>query len=191
MGTGWVGGAHRSDLTMAAGWTMVAVQTRDHRRRRWGHRGTTCSCVSPRSGGEAGGAWTMAGDGEVNGEEATGEEVLGSEVIAVESGLKLVLDEEEVMAERIPSSDGDGEGWWWPATVSRGERLGVEQSRVRHACEGNKVEEELLLCPHARTRPHAHVGRRLPVVTGAGATTARSAWSPMVTSQMVCVGGTG
>jgi hypothetical protein len=59
-----------------------------------------------------------------------GEEALGPEVIAIGSGLKLVLDEEEVTAERIPGSDGDGEGWWWLAMVSRGRRLGAEQSEA-------------------------------------------------------------
>jgi hypothetical protein len=62
----------------------------------------------------------VAGDGELIGEEAVGEEVLRPEAIAVGSGLKLVLDEEEVMTERIPGSDGDGEGRWWPATARRG-----------------------------------------------------------------------
>jgi hypothetical protein len=130
-------------------------------------------------------------DGEVNGEEAVGEEAQGLEVIAVESGLKLVLDEEEVMAERILGSDGDREGQRWSVTVSRGGRLRAEQSGVRHAREGNKVEEELMQCPRARTRPRAHVGWCSPAVTGTGATTARSAWSSVVTSQMVCAGGTG
>jgi hypothetical protein len=38
----------------------------------------------------------VAGDGELIEEEAAGEEVLRPEAIAVGSGLKLVLDEEEV-----------------------------------------------------------------------------------------------
>jgi hypothetical protein len=50
------------------------------------------------------------GDGELIGEEAAGEEALGPRVIAIGSGLKLVLDEKEVTAERIPSSNGDGDG---------------------------------------------------------------------------------
>jgi hypothetical protein len=62
----------------------------------------------------------VAGDGELIGEEAVGEEVLRPEAIAVGSGLKLVLDEEEVTTERIPGSGGDGEGQWWPATARRG-----------------------------------------------------------------------
>jgi hypothetical protein len=49
-------------------------------------------------------------DGELIEEEAAVEEVLGVDLIAVSSGLKLVLDEEEVMAEQIPSSDVDGGG---------------------------------------------------------------------------------
>jgi hypothetical protein len=50
------------------------------------------------------------GDGELIGEEAVGEEALEPRVIAVGSGLKLVLDEKEVTAERIPNSNGDGDG---------------------------------------------------------------------------------
>jgi hypothetical protein len=60
------------------------------------------------------------GDGELTGEEALGEEALGQEAIAVGSCLKLVLEEEEVTAERILSLDGDGEGRWLPVMVSRG-----------------------------------------------------------------------
>jgi hypothetical protein len=93
MGTGWVGGAHRSGLTTMR--RTATTQTRGSQRRRWGRRGTTCSCVSPRSGGEARGAWTAAGDGELIEEEATDEEALGPEAIAVGLGLKPVLDEEE------------------------------------------------------------------------------------------------
>jgi hypothetical protein len=89
-------------------------------------------CVSPRSHGEDGGAQTTVGDDELIEEEAVGEEVLGPEAIAIGSGLKLVLDEDEVTAERIPSSNSDGEGQHWPAMVSRGMR------------EGMKVEEEEL-----------------------------------------------
>jgi hypothetical protein len=60
------------------------------------------------------------GDGELIGEEAAGEEALRSEAIAVGSGLKLVLDEEEVTAEQILSSDDDREGRRWPVMASRG-----------------------------------------------------------------------
>jgi hypothetical protein len=60
------------------------------------------------------------GDGELVGEEVAGEEALGPEAIAVGSGLKLVLDKEEVTAEWILGSDGDGEGQRWSAIVSRG-----------------------------------------------------------------------
>jgi hypothetical protein len=84
------------------------------------------SCSSPRSGGRARCAWTAAGDGELTGEEAAGEEALGPEAIAIGSGLKLVLDKEEVTAERIPGSDGDGEGRRWPTIVSRGGQSGIE-----------------------------------------------------------------
>jgi hypothetical protein len=49
-------------------------------------------------------------DGELNGEEAAGEEALRPEDIAIDSGLKLVLDEEEVMVEQISGSYGDGGG---------------------------------------------------------------------------------
>jgi hypothetical protein len=118
-------------------------------------------------------------------------EVLGPEAIDAGSSLKLVLDEEEVTVEWIPGSDGDGEGRRWPVTVSRGERPGAEQSRVRCACEGRKVEEELLMCPCARIRPRTHVGRHSPAATGTGATTARWTWSSVMTGQMVCVGRTG
>jgi hypothetical protein len=59
-------------------------------------------------------------NGELTREEAMGKEVLGPEAIAIGSGLKLVLNEEEVTAERIPCSNGDGEGQRWPAMVSRG-----------------------------------------------------------------------
>jgi hypothetical protein len=41
---------------------MVAACTGGHRRRRWGRRGTTCSCISPQSGGGAEGAQMAAGD---------------------------------------------------------------------------------------------------------------------------------
>jgi hypothetical protein len=71
-----------------------------------------CSCVSPRSGGEAGGARTVVGNVELIREETAGKEALGLEAIAIGSGLKVVLDEEEVMAERILGSDGDGNGRW-------------------------------------------------------------------------------
>jgi hypothetical protein len=98
----------------------VVAWTRGRRHRRWGRRGTMCSCVSPQSGGEAGGAQMAAGDGELIGLEVAGEEVLGPEAIAIGSGLMLVLDEEEVTAEWIPGSDGDGEGRRWPAIASRG-----------------------------------------------------------------------
>jgi hypothetical protein len=64
-------------------------------------------------------ARTEARDGEFTGEEPVGEEVLGSEAIAISSSLKLVLDEEAVTAELIPGLDGDGEGQWWPTTMSR------------------------------------------------------------------------
>jgi hypothetical protein len=43
-------------------------------------------------------------------------------VIAIGSGLKLVLDEEEVTAERIPGSDSNREGQQWPAMASKGGR---------------------------------------------------------------------
>jgi hypothetical protein len=55
------------------------------------------------------------------------EEALESEAIAIDSSLKLVLDEEEVTTEQIPGSDGDIEGRRWPTMVSRG---GREQSRA-------------------------------------------------------------
>jgi hypothetical protein len=84
------------------------------------------SCSSPRSGGRARCAWTAAGDGEFTGEEAAGEEALGPEAIAIGLGLNLVLDKEEVTAERIPGSDDDGEGQRWPTIVSRGGQSGVE-----------------------------------------------------------------
>jgi hypothetical protein len=102
-----------------AGWTTTASRTSGRRRRRWGRRGTTCSCASPRSCGKAGGAWIAAGDEELTGEEAVGEGALGPEAIAVGSGLKPVLDGEEVTAERILSSDGDRKGWRRLVTVSR------------------------------------------------------------------------
>jgi hypothetical protein len=108
----------------------VAARTICWQHRRLGHRGTTCSCVSPRSGGKAGGARTAAGDSELIREEAAGEESLGLEVIAIGSGLKLVLDEEEVIAERVPSSDSDGDGQRWPATASKGGRSGEERSEA-------------------------------------------------------------
>jgi hypothetical protein len=95
---------------MAAGWTMEVVRTRGRRRLRWGCRGTTCLCISPQSDGKAGGAQTAVCDGELNGEEAAGEEALRPEDIAIDSGLKLVLDEEEVMVEQISGSYGDGGG---------------------------------------------------------------------------------
>jgi hypothetical protein len=41
----------------------------------------------------------VVGNGELVGEEAAGEEVLGMEAITIDSGLKLVLDEEEVTGE--------------------------------------------------------------------------------------------
>jgi hypothetical protein len=87
------------------------VRTEGHRRRRCGCRRTTGSHGPPRSGGGAIGARTTAGDSELTGEGAAGEESLGPDAIAVGSGLKLVLDEEEVTAEWIPGSDGNGEGW--------------------------------------------------------------------------------
>jgi hypothetical protein len=108
----------------------VAARTTGRRRRRWGHRGTTCLCISPRSGGEAGGARTAAGDGELVREEAAGEEALWPEAIAISSGLKLVLDEEEVTAEQIPDSDGDGEGWRWLVMACRGGRPRAERSEA-------------------------------------------------------------
>jgi hypothetical protein len=86
----------------------VTAWTSDHRCRRWGCRGTTCSCASPQSCGEAGGARTAAGEG-----------ALGPEAIAVGSGLKPVLDEEEAMAEQILCSNGDGKGQQRLTTVSR------------------------------------------------------------------------
>jgi hypothetical protein len=52
----------------------------------------------------------VAGDDELTRDEAAGEESLGSEAVAVGLGLKLVLDEEEVMAEWIPDSNDDREG---------------------------------------------------------------------------------
>jgi hypothetical protein len=61
-----------------------------------------------------------AGDSELIGEVAAGEEALRQEAIPIDSVLKLVLDEEEVTVERIPSSDGDRDGRWWPTTMSRG-----------------------------------------------------------------------
>jgi hypothetical protein len=80
-----------------------------------GRRGTTCSCVSPQSGGEARGARMAAGDGELIRKQAAGEEALGPEAIAVGSGMKLELDEEEMMTEWIPGSEGNREGRRWPA----------------------------------------------------------------------------
>jgi hypothetical protein len=59
-----------------------------------------------------------------------GEEALGLKAIAIGSGLKLMLDEEEVTVEWFPSSDDDGERWRWPATTSRGERPGAERSEA-------------------------------------------------------------
>jgi hypothetical protein len=63
------------------------------------------------------------GDGELIGEEEVAEEALRLRVIAIGSGLKLVLGEEEVTGERIPGSgsDGGGGGWRWPVMVSRAE----------------------------------------------------------------------
>jgi hypothetical protein len=78
------------------------------------------------------------GDGELTGEEVVAKVALMPEVIAVGLDSKVVLDKEEVTAERIPVSNGDGEGWQWLATVSRGERPGVEQSGVRPVREGRK-----------------------------------------------------
>jgi hypothetical protein len=51
---------------------------------------------------------------------AAGEEALRQEAIAIGSVLKPVLDEEEVIVEQIPGSDGDRDGRWWPTTMSRG-----------------------------------------------------------------------
>jgi hypothetical protein len=103
-------GAHRSSLTTTrrttATRTTATTQTRSHRRQRWGRRATTCSCVSPWSGGEAGGAWTTTGDGELIEEEATSEEVLRPKAIDVDSGLKLVLDKGEACARRKESEGG-------------------------------------------------------------------------------------
>jgi hypothetical protein len=48
------------------------------------------------------------------------EEALGPKVIAIGSGLKLELDEDEATARRIPGSDDDREGWRWLVMVSRG-----------------------------------------------------------------------
>jgi hypothetical protein len=62
----------------------------------------------------------VVGNSELTGEEAVNEEALGPKVIAIGSGLKLELDEEEVTARRIPGSDGDREGWRWLVMVSRG-----------------------------------------------------------------------
>jgi hypothetical protein len=168
----------------------VAARTTGHRRRRWGHTGTTCLCISPRSGGEAGGARTAAGDGELVREEAAGEEALWPEAIAISSGLKLVLDEEEVTAEQIPDSDGDGEGWQWLVMASRGGRPRAERSGARCAREGRKVEEELLLFPHA-IRPLAQVGRRSPAATGTSATTAWRVRSSVVTGKWCMRAGPG
>jgi hypothetical protein len=78
------------------------------------------------------------GDGELTGEEVVAKVALMPEVIAVGLDSKVVLDKEEVTVERIPVSDGDGEGWQWLTTVSRGEQPGVEQSGVRHVREGWK-----------------------------------------------------
>jgi hypothetical protein len=64
----------------------------------------------------------VAGDGELIKEEAAGEQALGQRVIAIGSGLKLVLDEEEVTVERIPGSDSNREGQQWPAMASKGGR---------------------------------------------------------------------
>jgi hypothetical protein len=49
-------------------------------------------------------------------------------VISFGSGLKLVLNEEDVMVEWIPDSDNGREGRRWLAIVSRGGRPRVEQS---------------------------------------------------------------
>jgi hypothetical protein len=65
-----------------------------------------------------------------------------------------------------------------------------EQSGVRRAREGRKVEEELLLCPCTRIMPQAHLGRRSLAATGTGFTTTWWARSLVVAGQMVCVGGT-
>jgi hypothetical protein len=51
---------------------------------------------------------------------AASEEALRQEAIAIGSVLKPVLDEEEVIVERIPGSDGDRDGRWWPTMMSRG-----------------------------------------------------------------------
>jgi hypothetical protein len=49
-----------------------------------------------------------------------------NQLVVVGSSLKLVLEEEEVTVEWIPSSDSDREGRRWPVTASRGRRLGAE-----------------------------------------------------------------
>jgi hypothetical protein len=84
---------------------------------------------SPWGGGEARGARTASGDGELIGEE----EALRLGAIAIGLRLKLVLDEEEVMAERIPGLGGDEGGWWWLEMMSRGGRPRAEQSGAKVA----------------------------------------------------------
>jgi hypothetical protein len=88
---------------------------------------------SPWGGGEARGARTASGDGELIGEEEAAEEALRLGVIAIGLRLQLVLDEEEVMAERIPGLGGDEGGRWWLEMMSRGERPRAERSGAKVA----------------------------------------------------------
>jgi hypothetical protein len=81
---------------------------------------------SPWGGGRVRGAPKAVGDGELIGEEEVAEEALRLRVIAIGSGLKLVLGEEEVTGERIPGSGSDG-GGGGVAVAGDGEQSRVER----------------------------------------------------------------
>jgi hypothetical protein len=76
--------------------------------------------------------------------------------------------------ERIPGSDGDGEGRQWPVTVSRGGRPGAKQSGVRPACEGRKKGGGAPVVPTREDRAATARGQRRPTVIGTGALSAMS-----------------
>jgi hypothetical protein len=108
-------------------WMTVTARARCCRLLRCGRRRATRSCDPPQSDGGAGGAQTVASDGELIGEEAAAEEVLVPEAIAVGSSLERVLDVAVGTMVHQGGSDKNGGGQWWRSPTSRGGWVRAEQ----------------------------------------------------------------
>jgi hypothetical protein len=82
----------------------------------------------------------MAVGGELLRVEVVADKVSFPTTVTVGPSSKPMLRIEEETADQILGLDGDGDGWWWNLTVTRGSG-GAEQRRVRERSMKLSTEE--------------------------------------------------